>query len=335
MATGSHADVLIIGAGAAGGLIAKTLAEAGLKVVCLDQGPWFTPREKPHARPDWEWQRATRWSTSVNTRSSDDYPIDTTSENTLMWNGVGGSTSSTPPSGRATGRPISARAPSTACAGLADHLRGPGPLTTTLRRADRGLGLDGDPAMPPRETVHDAAAGARCDRRPAGKRRSTAWAGTAGRCRWPSSASLRRAARLQQLRRVPERLPDRGLDDVSLRLWPKAIAAGASWPLRARHAGSRQGRARDRRCLHRPDDRRPASAGSRRVVLAATASAPRASCCSPRGRTRTASPTPATQVGRNLMHHALVAAEIWVDERSTAHKGVIVRLPHSRGVRRD
>ena len=70
MATGSHADVLIIGAGAAGGLIAKTLAEAGLKVVCLDQGPWFTPREKPHASPDWEWQRATRWSTSVNTRKS-------------------------------------------------------------------------------------------------------------------------------------------------------------------------------------------------------------------------------------------------------------------------
>ena len=78
MTSGAHADVLIIGAGAAGGLIAKTLAEAGLKIVCLDQGPWFTPREKPHASPDWEWQRATRWSTSVNTRKlPSDYPIDT------------------------------------------------------------------------------------------------------------------------------------------------------------------------------------------------------------------------------------------------------------------
>ena len=93
MTGSSHSDVLIIGAGAAGGLIAKTLAEAGLNIVCLDQGPWFTPREKPHASPDWEWQRATRWSTSVNTRKlPSDYPIDTASENTLMWNGVGGST---------------------------------------------------------------------------------------------------------------------------------------------------------------------------------------------------------------------------------------------------
>ena len=137
MAAGSHADVLIIGAGAAGGLIAKTLAEAGLNVVCLDQGPWFTPREKPHASPDWEWQRATRWSTSVNTRKSpSDYPIDTASENTLMWNGVGGSTlglhrrlAALPAERFPQGRRARPRA------GLADHLRGSRALVRRLRRA--------------------------------------------------------------------------------------------------------------------------------------------------------------------------------------------------------
>ena len=73
-----RADVLIIGAGAAGGMMAKTLAEAGLRVVCLDQGPWFPPSEKPHWGSDWEWQRATRWATEVNLRNRpNDYPVDT------------------------------------------------------------------------------------------------------------------------------------------------------------------------------------------------------------------------------------------------------------------
>ena len=89
----ARADVLVIGTGAGGGLMAKQLAEAGLRVVCLDQGPWFPPGEKPHWHSDWEWQRATRWATEVNIRHrTNDYPVDTGSEHTLMWNGVGGST---------------------------------------------------------------------------------------------------------------------------------------------------------------------------------------------------------------------------------------------------
>ena len=33
-------DVLVIGAGASGGVVARRLAEAGYQVVCLEQGRW-------------------------------------------------------------------------------------------------------------------------------------------------------------------------------------------------------------------------------------------------------------------------------------------------------
>jgi choline dehydrogenase-like flavoprotein len=38
-------DVVVIGAGASGGTVAKVLTEAGVKVVCLERGPWMKPSE--------------------------------------------------------------------------------------------------------------------------------------------------------------------------------------------------------------------------------------------------------------------------------------------------
>ena len=50
-------------------------------------------RGPPPRITDWEWQRATRWSTAPNVRRlPQDYPVDSSDELTLMWNGVGGST---------------------------------------------------------------------------------------------------------------------------------------------------------------------------------------------------------------------------------------------------
>jgi len=41
-------DFLIVGAGAAGGVVAKELATAGFRVVVLEQGPWLRERDFQH-----------------------------------------------------------------------------------------------------------------------------------------------------------------------------------------------------------------------------------------------------------------------------------------------
>ena len=88
-----HTDVIIVGAGAGGAISAKVLAQRGIKVVCLEQGPWHRPEERPHSGADWEWRRLTDWHIAINQRGqARDYPVDTSDEMTLMWSGVGGST---------------------------------------------------------------------------------------------------------------------------------------------------------------------------------------------------------------------------------------------------
>ncbi|WP_274364876.1 GMC family oxidoreductase [Paenibacillus thermotolerans] len=42
---GEEADVVIVGAGVAGGIIAKELAEAGMKVVLIEAGPFYDPQD--------------------------------------------------------------------------------------------------------------------------------------------------------------------------------------------------------------------------------------------------------------------------------------------------
>ena len=89
------ADVLIVGAGASGAAVAWSLSQAGLSVVCLEQGGWVDPQSYPHSRPDWEHYRATDFAKDPNVRQRpEDYPInvDRTPIVPLMFNAVGGST---------------------------------------------------------------------------------------------------------------------------------------------------------------------------------------------------------------------------------------------------
>jgi choline dehydrogenase-like flavoprotein len=88
-------DVVVVGAGAAGAVATRRLAEEGFDVVCLEQGSWpqyETSRVADEllelsAGKDWAWSPTTRAGVA-------DYPVDETDSDVgvLMWNGVGGST---------------------------------------------------------------------------------------------------------------------------------------------------------------------------------------------------------------------------------------------------
>ncbi|MFE7423361.1 GMC family oxidoreductase [Rhodococcus sp. NPDC057529] len=89
-----EADVLIIGAGASGGVAAGALVEAGFDVVCLEQGEWPTPSDYPANRSTYELEARKQWSASPNLRgATTDYPINESSSDIspLMYSGVGGS----------------------------------------------------------------------------------------------------------------------------------------------------------------------------------------------------------------------------------------------------
>ncbi|MGO9007658.1 MAG: GMC family oxidoreductase [Beijerinckiaceae bacterium] len=89
------ADVLIIGAGASGGVAAKHLGQAGFKVVCLEQGAHVDPDSYDGARSEWQLTARKRWHPNPNIRDlAEDYPVGVSDSdiNPLMYNGVGGST---------------------------------------------------------------------------------------------------------------------------------------------------------------------------------------------------------------------------------------------------
>jgi choline dehydrogenase-like flavoprotein len=327
-AAGGKADVLIIGTGAAGGIMAKELAEAGLRVVCLDQGPWVRPEDKPHTRPDWEWQRATRWATEVNIRGlSNDYPIDTDSEHTLMWSGVGGSTivyTAVWPRFR----------PSDFRKGIEHGLAPDWPITYEdlapfYDEVDRMVGvggIDGDPAIPPRGAFPVP---------PPAHGRLGECAGRAldrlGWHRWPMPVAIlgrdydgRTAC--NNCSACQSGCPTGAMYDVSLHMIPKALAAGASLIPDARVEvieTDASGRATGAIYCDRATGIRYRQEADLVVLAGNGIGTPRLLLMSATGRQPSGLANSSDQVGRNLMHHSAAIIEGFVDEDLESHKGVI------------
>lgn len=88
------ADVLIVGGGTSAGVAAKHLAEAGFKVVCLEQGDWISQSDIPGDKIEFELLNSKQWSADPNIRGRrQDYPTDLSESEMPVWmfNGVGGS----------------------------------------------------------------------------------------------------------------------------------------------------------------------------------------------------------------------------------------------------
>ena len=88
-------DVLVVGAGASGAALSWRLSEAGVDVLCLEQGGWADHERAASTESDWEVRRDREWNPYPNHRNlAADYPINDSDTPILplMYNGVGGST---------------------------------------------------------------------------------------------------------------------------------------------------------------------------------------------------------------------------------------------------
>ena len=89
------ADVLVIGGGLSGAALTWSLSEAGIKVVCLEQGGWMDSSAFVAKDLDYEIHRQTDWNPDPNSRKlAQDYGVNNLESDMLplMYNAVGGST---------------------------------------------------------------------------------------------------------------------------------------------------------------------------------------------------------------------------------------------------
>ena len=87
-------DVLIVGSGPSGSIIAHTLATQGFSVVCLEQGDWVRQTDYPTNFPEWELSAQQAWAHDPNLRKlPSDYPINVQDSDMSpsMHSAVGGS----------------------------------------------------------------------------------------------------------------------------------------------------------------------------------------------------------------------------------------------------
>nr|BAT28809.1 choline dehydrogenase-like flavoprotein precursor [Aureimonas frigidaquae] len=316
--------MLIIGAGATGSLAAMVLAEGGLDVVCLEQGSWVEAQDHPHHHADWTWQRKTNWSPDVNKRHHpDDFPVDSDSSQILMWNAVGGSTN-------IYGAIWPRYRPSDFRKGTEHGMQPDWPIAYEdiapyYEAADKIVGvsgLAGDPAMPPR---------AQCPTRPmpfsSVARRLSDGFDSLDWHWWPVEAG----AVSQDYDGRPacnncgicNGCPRGSMSKYSMSVWPKALAAGCELRTHARVLKIEKGpdgRATGALYIDRNTGRTVFQKARIVIVAANGIGTPRLLLASDNLANGN------DQVGRYLLHHTLVACEMFVDEPVDGQIGYVASL---------
>lgn len=320
--------VLVIGAGMAGGAITCTLAEAGVDVLCLEQGRWVPGGSRPHADRYYELERQFRWSTSPNVRAwGEDYPIGTDAVQPLMFNEVGGST--------AIYTAAWPRFRPTDFVKGKEHGRSEDwpysydDLSPFYAENDRSMGvsgLDGDPAFPAHDPYPNPPL-------PIGKRGSAFGKAceTLGWHWWPfpmavNSREYRGRAACNYCGDCQSGCSIDALAGSHNTYWPRALAAGAQLRTGARVVrieSDVDGRVTGAVFVDANTGKRFFQPAERTVVCGNGIGTPRlllasASESHPQGLANSSD-----QVGRNLMFHGLAIVEAWTSEILDPHKGVI------------
>jgi choline dehydrogenase-like flavoprotein len=326
MSKPDRVDVLVIGAGASGAINSLVLAQAGLRVVCLDQGGWTEPAQHPHYSDDFQYQRQNRWSPEPSVRRGpDDYPVEGKQSHALMWNGVGGSTNvyaALWPRFR----------PSDFRKGREHGLAPDWPITYEdlapfYDEADWLVGvsgLTGDAGMPPRAPYPLGPLPMRNSGRAIAQgfeRLDWHW--------WPMPAGIisesydGRAA-CNGCGNCAAGCPRGSMAKMSITLWPKALAAGAQLRPGARveriETGP-DGRATGAVYIDRATGTRVQQDADVVILAANGVGSPRLLLLSESARHPRGLANANDVVGRYLLHHTLVAAEIWVDQPIDSHIG--------------
>jgi choline dehydrogenase-like flavoprotein len=320
-------DVLIVGAGASGAAVAWSLAEAGIQVLCLEQGGWVTPETYPTARGDWEVHRQTDFHPDPNVRGLPaDYPVNTSASpiDPLMYNAVGGSTihwSAHFPRFRPSDFKVRS------LDGVADDWPLTyGELEPFFDLNDRMMGvagLTGDPAYPPKSPRQTPPI-------PIGRLGHTIVRGfeKLGWHWWPSDSAIitapydgRRACNNCGPCDVGCAIGAKASTDITY--WPKALARGAVLRTGARVREitvARDGRA-DGVVYH--DDQGHAHEQKARIVVLACngVGTPRLLLNSRSSRFPDGLANGTGLVGRNLMFHPYALARGTFDERLDGHQG--------------
>jgi len=322
-------DVVIVGAGAGGGITAMTLAERGLRVVCLEQGAWVIDTDRPHASLDWEWTRQAQWALSPNVRRrKSDYPVETDDSKAFMWNAVGGSTN------LYTGTWPRYR-PSDFRKGTEHGLAPDWPisyedLVPFWQKADEDYGISGvagDPAMPPDQTAFPS----RPLPRGENGRLNAAALDKLGWHWWPMPTSIiadpyRGRPGCNNSSACFAGCDIGAIGNTAVTHWPRAIAAGAELRTNARVERvetNDAGRAIGASYIDTQTGQRHFQPASVVVVACNGIGTPRLLLMSKSERFPNGLANSSDQVGRNLMHHTLGFVDMWVDAPTESFMGAI------------